>query len=479
MVNMETGLRGFLYNKKEEYLEPYNNSKNLINNHFVQYKVNEAIQRAANSWINDYAEKAIQLNKEVISILTMDSFYKEFSNVKGKAYMDDIRKKIETFTSTELSLLDTRKAKMERTATLTKFLLIIITLLAIIITIAIIILITKRLMEQLGGEPAEVNQIAQSIANGDLTIKVDTSRKMTGIYAAMIDLTEKLKGVIINIVAGSENISSASAEISSTAQQMSQGASEQASSVEEVSSSMEQMSSNIEQNTDNSQQTDKIATKAAEEILQGSKAVNETVISMKTIAEKVSIISEIAFQTNILALNAAVEAARAGEHGKGFAVVAAEVRKLAERSQIAAKEIGALTKSSVEIAEKTGTLFVEIVPSIQNTAKLVQEITASSAEQSNGANQISSAIEQLNQVAQQNAAASEELATSAEEMTSQAEQLQDIVSYFKVDTQIKRQQIKQIKKQQTKFAHMNVKQNISKGINLNLKDKSVNEFETF
>jgi len=156
---------------------------------------------------------------------------------------------------------------------------------------------------------------------------------------------------------------------------------------------------------------------------------------MKQIADKVTIIGDIAFQTNILALNAAVEAARAGEHGRGFAVVAAEVRKLAEKSQIAAGEINALSKSSVQIAEESGKLLASIVPDIQKTARLVQEITAASIEQNSGAEQINNAINQLNQVTQQNAAAAEEMATSTEELSSQSDQLKDMIAFFKVNQQ--------------------------------------------
>jgi methyl-accepting chemotaxis protein len=153
---------------------------------------------------------------------------------------------------------------------------------------------------------------------------------------------------------------------------------------------------------------------------------------MHEIADKVSIIGEIARQTNILALNAAVEAARAGEHGKGFAVVAAEVRKLAERSQISAVEIDTLTKNSVRATEEAGQLLSGIAPEIGKTARLVQEIAAASIEQNSGANQVNNAIQQLNQVTQQNAAASEEMATSSEELASQAQQLLEMISFFKL-----------------------------------------------
>ena len=162
--------------------------------------------------------------------------------------------------------------------------------------------------------------------------------------------------------------------------------------------------------------------------------MKETVQAMKIIAEKVGIIDDIAYQTNLLALNAAIEAARAGEHGKGFAVVAAEVRKLAERSQVAAQEIGEVAQSSVNLAETAGKLLDEIVPSIRKTSDLVQEISAASEEQSSGATQINIAMEQLNKITQMGASSSEELAATAEEMSGQAEQLQQLMSFFRLET---------------------------------------------
>jgi methyl-accepting chemotaxis protein len=153
---------------------------------------------------------------------------------------------------------------------------------------------------------------------------------------------------------------------------------------------------------------------------------------MREIAEKISIIEEIARKTDLLALNAAVEAARAGEHGKGFAVVASEVRKLAERSQAAAAEISRLSASGVQTAEGAGQLLEKLVPDIQKTAELVREIASASAEQSTGATQVNKAIQQLDQVIQQNASASEEMASTSEELSSQAEVLQSTMAFFKV-----------------------------------------------
>ena len=277
-----------------------------------------------------------------------------------------------------------------------------------------------------------ITENAKLIAGGDMTVELKPRSENDELIKSLAAMIKAIGEIVTQVQVSSDNIADASQQMSSNSQQVSQGASEQASAAEEVSSSMEQMAANIQQNTDNAQQTEKIAAKAAGDIIEGSKNVSMTVMVMKKIAEKVSIIGDIAFQTNILALNAAVEAARAGEHGRGFAVVAAEVRKLAERSHIAAGEINELTKSSVEVADKAGALLESIVPDIQRTAKLVQEITAASIEQNSGAGQINNAINQLNKVTQQNAASSEEMATSSDELSSQADSLKDLIGFFKV-----------------------------------------------
>jgi methyl-accepting chemotaxis protein len=345
-----------------------------------------------------------------------------------------------------------------------------------------------------GAITAPINKgvkFARDVANGDLTAIVDVDQKdEIGVLAdALRQMVTKLKDIVINIRAGADNIAAASQQMSSASQQMSQGATEQASSAEEVSSSMEEMASNIQQNTDNARTTEKISIAATDGIRKGSESTLIAVDSMKNIADKIKIINDIAFQTNILALNAAVEAARAGEHGKGFAVVAAEVRKLAERSKIAADEIDGLSRNGVDVADKAGKQLTEIVPEIEKTAKLVQEIAAASIEQNAGADQVNGAIQQLNQVTQQNAAAAEEMATSSEELASQAEQLKDMISFFNVgggNTQYAQRKVEtkaHVAHIETKVKQPDVKKSSApkKGVELNLisSDHKDTDYQSF
>ena len=278
--------------------------------------------------------------------------------------------------------------------------------------------------------------LAQAVAGGDLTqtIAATTRDEVGDLIGHINDMVLRLRQVVTDALAASDNVSSGSQELSASAQQLSQGSSEQASAGEEASSSMEQMASNIKQNADNAAQTEKIARQSAKDAGVSGTAVGNAVTAMQTIAEKITIVQEIARQTDLLALNAAVEAARAGEHGRGFAVVASEVRKLAERSQAAATEISALSGQTVKAAQEAGEMLVRLVPDIQKTAELVSEISAACREQDIGSGQINTAIQQLDQVTQQNASASEQMSATSEELAAQAEQLQSSIAFFRIDS---------------------------------------------
>jgi methyl-accepting chemotaxis protein len=277
--------------------------------------------------------------------------------------------------------------------------------------------------------------VCDRLAEGDLMQHIETkSQDETGqMLTAMKRMIQKLRQIVGEVRAVAENVASGSREVSESSEEMSQGSTEQAAAAEEASASVEEMSANIKQSADNAVQTEKIALESADKTKESSDAVAKTVTAMKDIAQKISIIEEIARQTDLLALNAAIEAARAGDHGKGFAVVASEVRKLAERSRTAAGEISRLSTASVDVADRAGSMLTELVPEIHKTAELVQEISAASIEQNTGAEQINKATQQLDQVIQQNASASEEMAATAEELSSQAEQLLSAIGFFKSD----------------------------------------------
>ena len=303
-------------------------------------------------------------------------------------------------------------------------------ILAIVVALLLAVGVIRSVTRPLG----DLVVVANQIADGDLRPIADAQRgdELGVLQGAMQRMSEALARTIAQVRNTSDALSSAAAQVSATAQTLSQGTSEQAASVEETTASLEEMSASIAQNAENSRQTEQTAMRGASDAEEGGRAATETMVAMKTIAQKISIIEDIAYQTNLLALNAAIEAARAGEHGKGFAVVATEVRKLAERSQGAANEISGLAATSVEVAERSGRRLQELVPAIRRTADLVQEVAAASREQSAGLAQINQAMSQVDQVTQRAASAAEELASTSEEMAAQAESLQELVGFFRV-----------------------------------------------
>jgi len=309
--------------------------------------------------------------------------------------------------------------------------ILIVCIFIAIVMLPILFIIGRSLSMPLKAEVA----FAKKLANGELDATIDIHQKdEIGVLAdALREIANRTKQVITSVMNATNNLADASNQLSSASQDLSSGASEQASSIEEVSASMEEMASNIQQNADNARQTEDITTGVSTQVESGSNIVLSSVESMEKIADKTSIISDIAFQTNILALNASVEAARAGEYGKGFGVVATEVGKLADKTKSAASEINEISRNSVDIARQTKELMAQLVPSIQNSSMLVQEISAASKEQREAADQINNAIQMLNDISQQNAASAEEMATNSEELASQSEQLINVISFFKID----------------------------------------------
>ncbi|MDH5182156.1 MAG: methyl-accepting chemotaxis protein, partial [Gammaproteobacteria bacterium] len=267
---------------------------------------------------------------------------------------------------------------------------------------------------------------------GDLTYRLpDFGKNELGYTAhALNGFIAKIQTVLLEVESSVKEIRSSSSQVKLTADKMSVDASQQAAGIEETGSSLEEMNASISQNAENAKVTNELAKKASDEAVLGGEAVTETVTAMRNIAEKVILIEDIAYKTNLLALNAAIEAARAGEHGKGFAVVADEVRKLAERSQTSAQEISELAANSVSVANKAGEFLDKIVPAIQKTSTLISEISAASDEQRTNVSQVNIAINKMDQVAQNAASAAEELSATAESSSSDAEDLYKVINFF-------------------------------------------------
>lgn len=300
-----------------------------------------------------------------------------------------------------------------------------------------VIFITAAVMLKTLVEPLRKGiRAATELSEGNLNVKIEkteTEDEVGLLQNSMAQLLDNIKLIITSIAECSSEISSASTRLNQASGMMSSSANDQAASAEEVSSSIEEMASAIGQNNDNARETEKIALSTSETIKQCSQTAEKSVKAMNLIAEKISIVDEIAFQTNLLALNAAVEAARAGEHGKGFAVVAAEVKKLAERSALAAKEIDVVSKDGQTVAKDTGEAFASVLPDIERTSVLVQEIAASCSEQATGSDQINTAVQHFNQTTQQFASLAQEMSDNSSTLFSLAERLSELIKFFKTE----------------------------------------------
>lgn len=300
---------------------------------------------------------------------------------------------------------------------------------AIFCVIFIVLYVRRQLRPML-----ELTEISKRVSKGELNVEIPiNSKDEIGRLSYAFDLMiKKITTIVEGISDSAQNIASSSEQMSRTSQNLALSANEQASAVEEISATMEQIVSTIEQNSENAKKTERISIKAGNGILEVNKVALKAIEFNKIISEKIIIINDIAFQTNILALNAAVEAAHAGEQGKGFAVVATEVRKLAEKSQKAADDIITLAAQSLDFSQQAGVQLQELLPKIDKSTKLVKNIVEASIEQSNGTNQVNNAMLQLNNQTQQNAATSEEIAASAKEFAERADGLKKLIKFFRV-----------------------------------------------
>ncbi|MFK7941903.1 MAG: methyl-accepting chemotaxis protein [Paracoccaceae bacterium] len=288
----------------------------------------------------------------------------------------------------------------------------------------------SEMVAALAASAREVDRITGGALDAEVNVRSDTDQLSIAIQVMSARLSEVIRDAHerIGLLLENTTVTAASAEV------IRAGVADQARATQQASAAIEQMTANIRQSADNATETENTAKEAACEAQESGVVVSKAVTAMETIAEKITIIQEIARQTDLLALNAAVEAARAGEHGKGFAVVASEVRKLAERSQQAALDISNLSTETVRISGQAGEMLTNLVPKIQRTSELVQEISTATREQSIGAEQINESIRDLDSATQRNTEAAERATETANELSENAEGLHETINYFRIET---------------------------------------------
>ena len=461
MVNIETGMRGFVAGGNENFLDPFTKGSQAFGVAFEKAKSltsdNPAQQGRLEKMLADHKQfmevannlltvrRNVTLGKE-----PLDDLLREFGAGKDKVAMDAFRAEVADFAKAEQDLLVVRSAALDSTMSATDSTLLFGGLVLFALTGALGLLLTRSVFRQLGAEPSVAAAAVNAVAQGDLTVDISVRPgDNDSLLAALARMRDSLVSVVTAVRGNSESVATASAQIAQGNQDLSGRTEQQASALQQTAATMEELGSTVRNNSDSAKQANQLAQGASVVAARGGEVVGQVVTTMqgindssRQIGEIISVIDGIAFQTNILALNAAVEAARAGEQGRGFAVVASEVRSLAHRSAEAAKEIKSLIGRSVEQVEK-GTALVdqagqtmdEIVSSIRRVTDIVAEISAASVEQSSGVQQVGEAVSQMDQATQQNAALVEESAAAAESLKTQANQLVQAVAVFKLTRQ--------------------------------------------
>ena len=471
MVNMETGLRGYILNREEQYLEPYYTGLEVIKkqNQFIE---GTALSKHVNGWINDYSEKAIILVKKSTDYKTMSDLYAELNKKKGKIYMDDLRKKVSTIIDIEAGLIGQRKIESSNAATMANNVIIfgsvIVVILALLFSYFTAMSITKPIQKSV--------DYAKQLAAGDLNINVGkqgTSEAGT-LLLAIQTVSNNLKEMIGQIADTSNKLNESSSYLSNALDKTGNGAKEQLNRTEQISDAMQQLSIAVQEVSQNTVNAAHVATNADEEAQAGFSVIQNTIQHIGQLDEEIKqtasqiinlaeetnnigkileVIGGIAEQTNLLALNAAIEAARAGEQGRGFAVVADEVRVLAKRTQESTTEIHtlidriqsgtngvvismeqstSLLTSSIDSANKSGDAFSAITESITKINDMNTQSASASEEQSVATEQVNESMQAVNGISQENHNIMMETVKSCEDLAKLSTVLNDTVKQFKM-----------------------------------------------
>ncbi|WP_318411193.1 CHASE3 domain-containing protein [Photobacterium leiognathi] len=469
MVNMETGLRGYIINKTDDYLEPYYQGKEEVNRIL---KTNDLDDKNINAWINDYAEVAIKQIKHGLQYKAMNDLYLELEKKQGKAYMDDLRYRVAEIIGVEQALMQQRKGSAIEAANLAIMVIVVGGIITAILAFAVGVFISQTITKPIGSAVDAAKELAQ----GNLTVQIPRygNNEVGVLLTALQTTADSLKGIIVKMSDANDQLGSASDNLTAITTQTSQGVKEQQQMTDEVAVAMNQMSMSVQEVAQNVGTAAQFANEAHTEAQTGIVIVQNTVKSISQLDEEINltsvrlnelvheteniggildVIRAIAEQTNLLALNAAIEAARAGDQGRGFAVVADEVRELAKRTQDSTTEIQSLiekvqhgtselvlnmdksnsiVKESVSNATKSGDAFSVITESISKINDMNIQNANASEEQSTTTEEINRNMESVNIISQQSAQSVGETAKSMQVLSELSQQMHSIIRQFKI-----------------------------------------------